>query len=33
MTTGTYTGLNFALPGRRIRAVFDNFGTAEVDIA
>jgi 2-keto-4-pentenoate hydratase len=33
MTTGTYTGLNFATPGRRIRAAFDGFGTAEVDVA
>jgi 2-keto-4-pentenoate hydratase len=33
MTTGTYTGLNFAKPGRRIRAVFENFGAAEVQIA
>ncbi len=32
MTTGTYTGLNFATPGRRIRATFDGFGTAEVDV-
>jgi 2-keto-4-pentenoate hydratase len=33
MTTGTYTGLNFATPGRKIRAVFEGFGTAEVEIA
>jgi 2-keto-4-pentenoate hydratase len=33
MTTGTYTGLNFATPGRRIRAHFDGFGAAEVDVA
>jgi 2-keto-4-pentenoate hydratase len=33
MTTGTYTGLNFATPGRRIRAAFENFGAAEVDLA
>jgi len=33
MTTGTYTGLNFATPGRKIRAVFEGFGAAEVDIA
>jgi len=33
MTTGTYTGLNFATPGLRIRAAFDGFGTAEVDVA
>ena len=29
MTTGTYTGLNFATPGRRIRAAFEGFGAAE----
>lgn len=33
MTTGTYTGLNFATAGRRIRAVFADFGAAEVDVA
>jgi 2-keto-4-pentenoate hydratase len=33
MTTGTYTGLNFATPGRRVRATFDGFGAAEVDVA
>ena len=33
MTTGTYTGLNFATPGRRIRAVFEKFGAAEVNVA
>jgi 2-keto-4-pentenoate hydratase len=32
MTTGTYTGLTFATPGRRIRAAFERFGAAEVDI-
>jgi 2-keto-4-pentenoate hydratase len=32
MTTGTYTGLNFATPGRKIRAMFEGFGAAEVDI-
>jgi len=32
MTTGTYTGLNFATPGRRIRAAFERFGAAEVEI-
>ena len=32
MTTGTYTGLNFATPGQRIAAVFDGFGRADVDI-
>jgi len=30
MTTGTYTGLNFAKPGQRVRAVFEGFGSAEV---
>jgi 2-keto-4-pentenoate hydratase len=32
MTTGTYTELNFALPGQRIRAAFERFGVAEVDV-
>jgi 2-keto-4-pentenoate hydratase len=32
MTTGTYTGLNYATPGQRVRAIFERFGTAEVDI-
>jgi 2-keto-4-pentenoate hydratase len=32
MTTGTYTGLNFAKPGQRVRASFAGFGTAEVDV-
>jgi 2-keto-4-pentenoate hydratase len=32
MTTGTYTGLNFATPGLRVRAMFDGFGVAEVDL-
>ena len=32
MTTGTYTGLNFAAPGQHIRAEFERFGAAEVDI-
>ncbi|MEO8136296.1 MAG: 2-keto-4-pentenoate hydratase [Betaproteobacteria bacterium] len=32
MTTGTYTGLNFAMSGRRIRAAFENFGAAEVEV-
>jgi 2-keto-4-pentenoate hydratase len=32
MTTGTYTGLNFAVSGQRIRAVFESFGLAEVSI-
>lgn len=32
MTTGTYTGLNFALQGQHIRAAFERFGVAEVDV-
>jgi 2-keto-4-pentenoate hydratase len=32
MTTGTFTGLNFAKPGQRVRAVFEGFGHAEVTI-
>jgi len=32
MTTGTYTGLNFAKPGQRVRAVFEGFGSAEVHL-
>jgi 2-keto-4-pentenoate hydratase len=32
MTTGTYTELNFALPGQRIQAGFERFGVAEVDV-
>jgi 2-keto-4-pentenoate hydratase len=32
MTTGTYTGLHYATPGTRVRAVFDGFGAATVDI-
>jgi len=32
MTTGTYTGLNFAKPGRRIRVAFERFGAALVDV-
>ena len=31
MTTGTYTGLNFAEPGQRIRVAFEGFGSAEVE--
>lgn len=27
------TGLNSTAPGRRVRAVFNYFGTAEVDVA
>jgi len=30
MTTGTYTGLNYAKPGQRVRATFEGFGSAEV---
>ncbi len=30
MTTGTYTGLNFAKPGQRVSAVFEGFGAASV---
>jgi 2-keto-4-pentenoate hydratase len=33
MTTGTYTGLNFAKPGQRVRAVFEGFGSAEVHLS
>jgi 2-keto-4-pentenoate hydratase len=32
MTTGTYTGMNFAKPGQRVRAVFEGFGSAEVHL-
>ncbi|MBN8890503.1 MAG: fumarylacetoacetate hydrolase family protein [Rhodospirillales bacterium] len=32
ITTGTYTGLNFASPGDRIAITFTGFGTAEVTI-
>jgi 2-keto-4-pentenoate hydratase len=32
MTTGTYTGLNFATPATRVRATFEGFGVAEVDV-
>jgi 2-keto-4-pentenoate hydratase len=32
MTTGTYTGLNFAKPGQRVRAVFEGFGSVEVHL-
>jgi 2-keto-4-pentenoate hydratase len=32
MTTGTYTGLHYATPGTRVRAAFDGFGAATVDI-
>lgn len=30
MTTGTYTGLNFARPGQAVAATFDGFGSAQV---
>lgn len=32
MTTGTYTGLNFAKPGQRVAAIFEGFGSAEVHL-
>ena len=32
VTTGTYAGLNFATPGRRVRAGFERFGAAEIDV-
>ena len=32
MTTGTYTGLNHARPGQRVRAIFEGFGTAEITV-
>jgi 2-keto-4-pentenoate hydratase len=32
MTTGTYTGLHFATPGMRVRAAFEGFGVAEVQV-
>ena len=32
MTTGTYTGLSFAKPGQRVRAIFEGFGFAEVHL-
>jgi 2-keto-4-pentenoate hydratase len=31
MTTGTYTGLNFAKPGQTVFAAFTRFGAAEVE--
>ena len=33
MTTGTYTGLNFARPGERVTAQFERFGCADVELA
>lgn len=32
MTTGTYTGLNFAGPGQRVKVVFEGFGSADVHL-
>jgi 2-keto-4-pentenoate hydratase len=32
MTTGTYTGLNFAKPGQRVSAIFEGFGSVEVHL-
>lgn len=32
MTTGTYTPMQYATPGVRVRAIFDGFGVAEVDV-
>lgn len=31
MTTGTCTGINFAKPGQRAKAVFEGFGSVEVE--
>jgi 2-keto-4-pentenoate hydratase len=33
MTTGSYTGLNFARPGQTVVATFNGFGSAEVHFA
>jgi 2-keto-4-pentenoate hydratase len=33
MTTGTYTGLNFAKPGQTVTASFEGFGWAAVTFA
>ena len=30
MTTGTFTGMNYAKPGQTVRAAFEGFGAAEV---
>ncbi len=30
ITTGTYTGLNYAEPGQHVRVVFEGFGSVEV---
>ncbi|HEX8012283.1 MAG TPA: 2-keto-4-pentenoate hydratase [Casimicrobiaceae bacterium] len=32
VTTGTYTGLHFATPGVHVRAAFEGFGGAEVEV-
>jgi len=32
MTTGTYTGLNYAKPGQTVAAIFERFGRTEVTI-
>jgi len=32
MTTGTYTGLNFATPGTRVRAEFEGFRPVDIDV-
>jgi 2-keto-4-pentenoate hydratase len=33
ITTGTFTGLNFVKPGQRVRALFEGFGSVEINIA
>jgi 2-keto-4-pentenoate hydratase len=33
MTTGTYTGLNYAKPGQTVSGIFEGFGSAEVRFA
>jgi 2-keto-4-pentenoate hydratase len=33
VTTGTYTGLNFAAPGQTVQAIFRGFGEASVELA
>jgi 2-keto-4-pentenoate hydratase len=32
VTTGSYTGLNFAKPGQKISAIFEGFGSADVHL-
>lgn len=32
VTTGTYTGLNFAKPGQRVSAIFEGFGSADAHL-